>query len=176
MPEKPNKKGADIEEAEKLLEGNPNVTDLYNEFTRPTASAFRFTPNIDVTKSIAYTNWLKILEQTRHLQHSHYQDDVTELRKELDATNIVTRSINKRIESLEEKMKSIEEILPQKKTIILREITREDAKVEIEELFKRGNILYYSDIAEKLRIDLELVVEICEELVKEGKVRIAESS
>ena len=82
----------------------------------------------------------------------------------------------KRIKSLENRLKIIEDHIPTQKTIILREITKEEAKSEIEKLFKRGDVLYYSDIAEKLRIDLELVVEICEELVKEGKVKIAEGS
>ena len=81
-----------------------------------------------------------------------------------------------RIESLEERLRKIEDTIPKQKTVILREITREEAKSEIERLFKKGNTLYYSDIAEKLRIDLELVVEICEELFSEGKVKVADGS
>ena len=60
--------------------------------------------------------------------------------------------------------------------VVLREISRDEAKAEIERLFAEGKTVYYSDIAKKLRIDLELVVDICEELFKEGKIRIADGS
>jgi hypothetical protein len=81
-----------------------------------------------------------------------------------------------RIEALEERLRKIEDTIHKQKTVILREITREEAKSEIERLFEKGNTLYYSDIAEKLRINLELVVDICEELFREGKVKVADSS
>lgn len=48
-------------------------------------------------------------------------------------------------------------------------------KDKIEELFKSSGILYYSDIAEKLRLDLEIVVNICNELMEEGKIEVADS-
>ena len=55
--------------------------------------------------------------------------------------------------------------------IELREIGREQAKAEIVELFDQTTEpLYYSDIEEKLRIDVELVVEICHELLEEGVI------
>ena len=81
-----------------------------------------------------------------------------------------------RIEMLEKRLKNIEDTSPKQQTIILREITKEEAMQEIEELFKKGDTLFYSDIAEKLHIDLELVVDICEELIKKGKVEIANAS
>ena len=56
--------------------------------------------------------------------------------------------------------------------IVLREITRDEARAEIAELFRGGETLYYSDIAERLRIDLETVVAICRELQEEGVVRV----
>lgn len=77
-----------------------------------------------------------------------------------------------RIESLEQRLNNIENAMPREEVIVLREITREEAKIEIERLFTKGDTLYYSDIAKKLRLDLELVVNICEELFKEGKVRV----
>lgn len=55
--------------------------------------------------------------------------------------------------------------------IELREIGREQAKAEIVELFEQTEVpLYYSDIEERLRIDVELVVEICHELLDEGVI------
>ncbi len=56
--------------------------------------------------------------------------------------------------------------------IVLREITRDQARAEITDLFRGGETLYYSDISERLRIDLETVVAICRELQEEGVVRV----
>jgi Mn-dependent DtxR family transcriptional regulator len=58
--------------------------------------------------------------------------------------------------------------------IILRSISREQAKKEILDLFDTYEKLDYGDIAEKLRLDLEQVVEIVGELKKEGEVEVAE--
>ena len=46
-------------------------------------------------------------------------------------------------------------------------------KDKIEQLFKSSGILYYSDIANKLGLDLEVVVNICQELMNEGKIEVA---
>ncbi len=54
--------------------------------------------------------------------------------------------------------------------IILRSIPKEQAKKEIMDLLDKYNKLDYGEIAEKLRLDLEQVVEIVEELEKEGKI------
>ena len=48
--------------------------------------------------------------------------------------------------------------------MVVRDITREEAKKEIQQLFASGRTLYYSDIVKELQLDLETVVEICEEL------------
>lgn len=56
--------------------------------------------------------------------------------------------------------------------IVLRELTREEAENEIKDMFKTGRTLYYSDIARELRIDLELVVEICRELIEKGEIEV----
>jgi len=56
--------------------------------------------------------------------------------------------------------------------IVLREIPRDQAKKEIAKLFQKSGSLYYSDIAEQLRLDLELVVDLCSELEKEGQIRL----
>jgi len=52
--------------------------------------------------------------------------------------------------------------------MFLRSIDRKEAMKEIQELFKEGETLYYSDIAERLKLDLELVVDICNELESNG--------
>jgi hypothetical protein len=52
-----------------------------------------------------------------------------------------------------------------------REISFEQAKAEITRLFKESKgELYYSDIAGRLRLDLKLVVEVCDELLEEGVI------
>lgn len=57
------------------------------------------------------------------------------------------------------------------KEITIRNVKKKIAKQEVEELFSSSKKdLYYSDIMEKLGLDLELVVEICKELIKEGKI------
>ena len=58
--------------------------------------------------------------------------------------------------------------------IMLRSISREQAKKEIMELLDKSDKLYYGDIAEALKLDLEQVVEIVEELEAEGEVGEAE--
>ena len=62
------------------------------------------------------------------------------------------------------------------KVIVLREITKEEAKREITDLFATEETLYYSDISERLRIDLEMVVEICRELQAAGAIRVDDDS
>lgn len=48
-------------------------------------------------------------------------------------------------------------------------------KDKIEQLFASGRVFCYSDIAWELGLDLEVVVNICNELMEEGKIKIAES-
>ena len=52
----------------------------------------------------------------------------------------------------------------------LRNISREEAREEIRELFSGGEIIYMSDVAERLNLPDELVVEICLELATEGEL------
>jgi dCTP deaminase len=59
-------------------------------------------------------------------------------------------------------------------TVVLRSVDREQAMKEIEGLFKKGKMLYYSDIAEQLGLDLELVVDICNELENKGIIGMLE--
>jgi hypothetical protein len=92
-----------------------------------------------------------------------------QLRKE----NLILRDTLRRIE---ERLTAIEAYLPSEKIIVLREITREEAEKEIRGLFCKGEILYYSDIAERLRLDLQLVVEICNELQSRGEIEVVDDA
>lgn len=83
-------------------------------------------------------------------------------------------SLGSRIGEVEVRLASLTERLSgagtEEKVIILRELTKEEATEEIRNLFRKGETLYYSDIAEKLGLDLEQVVEICNELVGKGEI------
>lgn len=55
--------------------------------------------------------------------------------------------------------------------IEIREVSREQAKAEIVELFDQTETpLYYSDIMQRVGVELETVVEICQELLDEGVI------
>jgi hypothetical protein len=45
-------------------------------------------------------------------------------------------------------------------------------KGRMEDLFAKGGTLYFSDLAEKMDLDLETVVMLAKELMKEGKIKI----
>jgi hypothetical protein len=88
-------------------------------------------------------------------------------------------SLAQEIDHLREKVKALEDQVAhlatatpsmQEPVIILRSITREEARSEIARLFQASDILDYGDIAEKLQIDLPLVVDICNELEREGLI------
>lgn len=83
----------------------------------------------------------------------------------------------KELNQLREKVKALEDHVAhlasatppvQERVILLRSITQEDAKSEIVRLFQTSDVLDYGEIAEKLQIDLPLVVDICNELEREG--------
>lgn len=86
------------------------------------------------------------------------------------------QTLSLRVQALEERIDNLESGIAKEEIIVLREISRDAAKAEIAGLFSKGEILYYSDIAKRLNIDLELVVNICEELLQEGKINVASNS
>jgi len=62
-----------------------------------------------------------------------------------------------------------------KRTIMFREMSREREKEEIRTLFRGSETLYYSDIVERLGINLRTVVEICDELKAAGEIALDKS-
>jgi hypothetical protein len=82
----------------------------------------------------------------------------------------------KRIESVEKKFLNIEDSLPSEKVILLREISKKEAEKEIRKLFSEGQVLYYSDIAERLGLNLQLVVEICNKLQNRGEIKVSDKA
>ena len=77
-----------------------------------------------------------------------------------------------RISALEEKVEELETVIGVQEVIVLRTIDRDTAKQEIRELFQGAESLYFSDIAKQLRLDLPLVVEICQELIEEEEIEV----
>ena len=77
-----------------------------------------------------------------------------------------------RISALEEKVEELETAIGVQEVIALRTIDRDTAKQEIRELFQGAETLYFSDIARRLRLELPLVVEICQELIKEEEIEV----
>jgi hypothetical protein len=93
-------------------------------------------------------------------------------RGELSYLQETNNSLLARIKSLEDRLTLVETSIPNEKVIVLREISREDAKNEICSLFSKGATLYYSDIAERLNLDLQTVVDICNELQQDGEIKV----
>jgi len=81
-------------------------------------------------------------------------------------------ALRERMRVVEERVSNIEALIPKERVIILQEISKEAAKEQIRNLFSTGRTLYYSDIAEELRLDLEMVVEICNELKESEEISI----
>ena len=65
------------------------------------------------------------------------------------------------------------ELENREKVIVLREMTRDEAKQAIKAHFSNGRTLYYSDIVKELGIDLETVVEICNELERDKEIAVS---
>ena len=78
---------------------------------------------------------------------------IDELRAEVD-------ELQARVVTLEREVEALNTSIPGE-VVVLRTVSRDQAKQEIQELFRSGGTLFYSDIARRLRIDLPLVVELC---------------
>ncbi len=81
-------------------------------------------------------------------------------------------TISDRLSELEKKIE-IYSVNP--KVVIIEEICKEEAKKRISEcLCEIEDKMYPSEIAERLRIDYDLCVEIIEELMKKGEIEVVE--
>lgn len=81
------------------------------------------------------------------------------------------------LDALQERLRTLEELVvklgqgrAEERVIVLRTLSQDEAKGEILKLFKEGGIHDYGEIAETLRLDLPLVVNICNELEQEGMI------
>ena len=76
------------------------------------------------------------------------------------------------LDELERIKQRLAELETKEKVSMRSEITREDAKGEIQQLFASARTLYYSDIVQELKLDLETVVDICNELQKSKEIAV----
>lgn len=89
---------------------------------------------------------------------SRFDEFLKNMNSHTKAIDTLTRQLASTVQS----SKSLE------KSVYARKITLTQAIKEISELFKKEALLYYSDIAEKLSLDYEIVVKACEQLQKKG--------
>jgi len=80
--------------------------------------------------------------------------------------------LKQELAKVNKKLTELEKRIPQEGVIVLRDISREQAKEEIKQLFKTGRTLYLSDLVKELGIDLGTVAEICDELEANGELVI----
>ncbi|MBN1160598.1 MAG: hypothetical protein JXA17_01435 [Dehalococcoidales bacterium] len=102
--------------------------------------------------------------------------EAAEAKKIIGSLREYNASLLGRIKSLEGRLTIVEASLLSEKVIILRKISKEDAEKEIRKIFSEGKTLYYSDIAERLNLDLQLVVKICNQLQKRGEIKIDDNA
>ena len=80
-------------------------------------------------------------------------------------------TLEARVTALQKEVHALQKALEgDREVVVLRTISREQAKQEIRELFASGETLYYSDIVQRLGLDIALVIDLCKELEAEGEV------
>jgi len=77
-------------------------------------------------------------------------------------------ALREELRQARQKLAELENRPSGEEVMVVRDITEEEAKEEIRQLFSKGQTQYYSDIVKELGLDLELVVEVCNELESEG--------
>lgn len=92
-----------------------------------------------------------------------------------DFRHEITAKLETISDRLSELEKKIESYSVNPKVVIIEEICKEEAKKRISEcLCEIDDKMYPSEIAERLRIDYDLCVEIIEELMKTGEIEVVE--
>jgi len=81
-------------------------------------------------------------------------------------------ALQEELRQARQKLAELKNRLSGEEVMVVRDITKEEAKEEIRQLFSKGQTLYYSDIVKELGLDLELVVDVCNELESEGVVGV----
>jgi hypothetical protein len=103
-------------------------------------------------------------------------DKTKHLTKTIEDLRKSNSELANRVKLLEERLAKVESALPDAKTNACREISREEAEKEIMNLFSEGETLYYSDIAGRLDLELPAVVDICNDLLNRGEIKVNDDS
>jgi len=85
-------------------------------------------------------------------------------------------ALQEELKQTKQRLLELESRISEEEVIVIRDITREEAKKEIRQLFLTGRTLCYSDIAEELKLDLKLVVDICREFQENKEIGIDEDA
>jgi len=93
----------------------------------------------------------------------HYGEHMTALLQQ-------NQVLMEQVTELEKRVLLLEENLPETKVVVLQQASKEEAKCLVRQLFDGSRALYYSDIAQELGLELQTVVEICDELQAEGEI------
>jgi CRP-like cAMP-binding protein len=101
----------------------------------------------------------------RESQITELKTQVTKLTEQVNRLENIIGEMSKRMEAMQIRSDDV---------MVIRSITRDEAKKEILDLLDKSDKLYYYDIAEALRLDLEEVVQIMSELESEGFVGVVE--
>lgn len=113
------------------------------------------------------------MSQVPEFISSHEVKDIKEEHRKLVVENAILRNqLARRLSEIEQRISRVEQNLPETRVVVLKAISREEAKEEVKQLFSTGRTLYYSDIASELGLDLEMVVGICAELRREGEIEV----
>jgi regulator of replication initiation timing len=151
-----------------------SIEEIAQDLPEPTFGETLPIPTYIIEVKSHFFNWISGASEL--WTYSPYET-VVRIMQENAELRLENRKLAAIAAKLEKRMNILESKLPEEENVIvLREITREEAKAEIANLFSEGQTLYYSDIATKLRLDLELVVDICNELMNEGEISIADSA
>ena len=142
-----------------------------------TTASWSYNEGISFVASLVVSLRQKVDDMTQEMRS--LKDDMTqemrslkdemsqEMRSLKDEMTQEMRGLKEAVLSIERAI-SVEESGDEDESAI--EVTREEAKEMVAALFHEKGQLGYSDIMSTLRLDLELIVEICAELETDGKI------
>ena len=98
-----------------------------------------------------------------------YRSSESALLKEVNHLKELVTSLTTRLTELEREVEVTKAAQPDD-IIVIREISKEQARKEIIESFESGEPLDQADLADTLSLEISLVIEVCNELIEEGVV------
>ena len=98
-----------------------------------------------------------------------YRSSESALLEEVNHLKELVASLTTRLTELEREVETTKAAQPDD-VIVIREISKEQARNEIIKSFASGEPLDQADLADALSLEISLVVEVCNELIEEGVV------